>query len=135
MTLSHLHLQRTSLCCAKMRMSVLDDGGEVMAIAIGCIEAPRRLLGAKLAPLVQEKRRPRPCVYSEVAGAMKEGTEHTYGEEMLNSGPRAGSTLKIASFYKKLMRKRAPRRLRRHPGKEPRREAATKASKLGGHCV
>ena len=28
-------LQRTSLCCAKMRMSVLDDGGEVMAIAIG----------------------------------------------------------------------------------------------------
>src|SRR5215213_10958459 len=28
MTPSHLLLQRTSLCCAKMPVSVLDDGGE-----------------------------------------------------------------------------------------------------------
>ena len=41
MTPSYLLLQRTSLCCAKMRMSVLDDGGEVMAKAIGCIGSPR----------------------------------------------------------------------------------------------
>ena len=33
MTPSRPLLQRTSLCCAKMPVSVLDDGGEVMAIA------------------------------------------------------------------------------------------------------
>jgi len=32
MTPSRPPLQRTSLCCAKMPVSVLDDGGEVMAI-------------------------------------------------------------------------------------------------------
>jgi len=32
---SHPLLQRTSLCCAKMPVSILGDGGEVMAIAIG----------------------------------------------------------------------------------------------------
>ncbi len=58
MTHSRPLLQRTSLCCAKMPGSCLDDGGEVMAIAIGCIGSPRRLLGANLAPLVQEKREP-----------------------------------------------------------------------------
>src|SRR5215216_369252 len=51
MTPSHLLLQRTSLCCAKMPASVLDDGGEVMAIAHWCTGSPRRLLGANLALL------------------------------------------------------------------------------------
>jgi hypothetical protein len=55
MTPSHLLLQRTSLCCAKMPVSVLDDGGEAMAIAIGDAGSPRRLLGANLAPLGPRK--------------------------------------------------------------------------------
>src|SRR5215216_7989174 len=42
---------------------------------------------------------------------LRRGPEHTYGEAMLNSGPRAGSTLRIATLVKKLMRKRAPRRV------------------------
>jgi hypothetical protein len=52
----------------------MDDGGEVvMAIAIGCIGSPRRLLGANLAPLVQEKRRPRRRWKYGAAGAVKRG--------------------------------------------------------------
>ena len=35
MTPSHLLLQRTSLYCAKIPASIVDDGGEVMATAIG----------------------------------------------------------------------------------------------------
>src|SRR5215212_10453514 len=53
MTPSHLLLQLTSLFCAKMPGSVLDDGGEVMAI-VHCdcsLGSPRRLLGANIAPL------------------------------------------------------------------------------------
>jgi len=47
MTPSRPLLQHTSLCCAKMPVSVLDDGGEVMAIALFVrVGSPRRLLGA-----------------------------------------------------------------------------------------
>ena len=35
MTPSRPLLQRTSLCCAKIPVSIVDDGGEVMATAIG----------------------------------------------------------------------------------------------------
>jgi hypothetical protein len=40
MTPSRPFLQRLSLCCAKMSLSFLDDGGEVMAIAIGAQVLP-----------------------------------------------------------------------------------------------
>src|SRR5215217_9479630 len=68
-------LQRTSLCCAKMPVSVLDDGGEVMAIAplLSRVGSPRRLLGANIAPLVAEKRRPRRRWKYGAAGAVKRG--------------------------------------------------------------
>src|SRR5215203_7047149 len=58
-----------------------DDGGEVMAIANRCMGLPAALLGASLAPLVQEKRRPRRRWKYGAAGAAKRGRSKAIGRE------------------------------------------------------
>ena len=44
-------LQRTSLCCAKMSLSIMDDGGVVDGNSHWCAGSPRRLLEANLMPI------------------------------------------------------------------------------------
>ena len=84
---------------------------------IPCKEAsstPRRLLRANLAPLAAgEEETPAAVVKSELAGAMKEGPEQClWLRRCCTPAPEGSTSRTIAGLDKKLVKKRAPRRVR-----------------------
>ena len=83
---------------------------------VGRVGSPRRLLGAKLAPLVQEKRRPRRrrSVRRRSRRGCKGGAGAKLSDAKMDSGPLRRYTPRIASLDKRVIRKIAPRRQRRN---------------------